>query len=75
MEGAKTGCAFLRSFTGKKAAAVQAVLMSVYRALNLRSRDPLATIASALRTYMSTCELPPPPVEPACPAGRSVADG
>ena len=52
----------------EKAAAVQAVLMSVYRTLKLRGHDPLATITSSLRTYLSTGELPPLPVE-------SVADG
>ncbi len=59
----------------EKGAAVQVVLMSVYLTLKLRGQDPLATITSALRTYMSTGELPPLPVESACPAGRSVADG
>ena len=49
-------------------AAVQAVLMSVYRTLKLRGHDPLDTIVSALRTYMTTGQLPPLPV-------RSVADG
>jgi hypothetical protein len=52
----------------EKGAAVQAVLMSVYRTLKLRGHDPLATIASALRTYLTTGQLPPLPVE-------SVADG
>ena len=52
----------------EKAAAVQAVLMSVYRTLKLRGHDPLATITSALRTHLSTGQLPPLPVE-------SVADG
>lgn len=52
----------------EKGAAVQAVLMSVYRTLKLRGHDPLATIPSALRTYLTTGQLPPLPVE-------SVADG
>jgi len=52
----------------EKGAAVQAVLMSVYRTLKLRGHDPLATITSALRTYLSTGQLPPLPIE-------SVADG
>ena len=52
----------------EKAAAVQAVLMSIYRTLKLRGHDPLATITSSLRTYLSTGQLPPLPVE-------SVADG
>ena len=54
-----------RSQTG---AAVQAVLMSIYRTLKLRGHDPLATITSALRTYLTTGQLPPLPVP-------SVADG
>ena len=49
-------------------AAVQAVLMSVYRTLKLRSHDPLATITSALRTYFTDGHLPPLPIQ-------SVADG
>jgi len=52
----------------EKGAAVQAVLMSVYRTLKLRGHDPLATITSALRTYLTTGQLPP------LPAPR-VADG
>ena len=52
----------------EQAAAVQAVLMSVYRTLKLRGHDPLDTIVSALRTYLTTGQLPPLPV-------RSVADG
>ncbi len=45
-----------------------AVLMSVYRTLKLRGHDPVGTIVLALRTYLSTGQLPPLPVE-------SVADG
>jgi transposase len=45
----------------EKGAAVQAVLMSVYRTLKLRGHDPLATITSALRTYLTTGNLPPIP--------------
>jgi transposase len=52
----------------EKGAAVQAVLMSVYRTLKLRGHDPLATITSALQAYLTTGELPPLPVQ-------SVADG
>jgi len=52
----------------EKGAAVQAVLMSIYRTLKLRGHDPLATITSALRTYLTTGQLPPLPVQ-------SVADG
>ena len=52
----------------EKGAAVQAVLMSVYRTLKLRGHDPIDTIVSALRTYLTTGQLPPLPVQ-------SVADG
>jgi len=44
-------------------AAVQAVLMSVYRTLKLRAQDPLHTITSALKTYLSTGQLPPLPIQ------------
>jgi hypothetical protein len=52
----------------EKGAAVQAVLMSIYRTLKLRGHDPLATITSALRTYLTTGQLPPLPV-PSTPDG------
>lgn len=45
----------------EKGAAVQAVLMSIYRTLKLRGHDPLATLDSALRTYLTTGDLPPLP--------------
>ena len=57
-----------QSNRSEKGAAVQAVLMSIYRTLKLRGHDPLATITSALRTYLTTGQLPPMPVQ-------SVADG
>ncbi|MBM4029834.1 MAG: IS66 family transposase [Planctomycetes bacterium] len=57
-----------QSNRSEKGAAVQAVLMSVYRTLKLRGQDPLATITSALRTYLASGQLPPLPVQ-------SVADG
>lgn len=57
-----------QSNRSEKGAAVQAVLMSVYRTLKLRGHDPLETIDAALRAYLSTGQLPPLPVE-------SVADG
>jgi len=57
-----------QSNRSEKGAAVQAVLMSVYRTLKLRGHDPLATIDSALRAYLTTGQLPPLPVQ-------SVADG
>ncbi len=49
--------------SSEKGAAVQAVLMSVYRTLKLRGRDPLATITSALRTYLTDGQLPPLPIQ------------
>jgi transposase len=49
-------------------AAVQAVLMSVYRTLKLRGQDPIHTITSALTTYLTTRKLPPLPIQ-------SIADG
>lgn len=57
-----------QSNRSEKGAAVQAVLMSIYRTLKLRGHDALATITSALRTYLTTGQLPPLPVQ-------SVADG
>jgi len=39
-------------------AAVQSMLMSVYRTLKLRGHNPIATIANALRTYVQTGTLP-----------------
>ena len=39
-------------------AATQAVLMSVYRTLRLRSLDPTKTIVNALKTYLTTGQLP-----------------
>jgi len=44
-------------------AAVQAVLMSVYRTLKLRGHDPIQTLVSALTTYLATGQLPPLPVQ------------
>ena len=42
-------------------AATQAILMSVYRTLKLRGLNPTKTIADALRTYITTGQLPPLP--------------
>ncbi len=42
-------------------AATQAVLMSVYRTLRLRGLAPTKTIADALKTYLTTGQLPPLP--------------
>jgi hypothetical protein len=57
-----------QSNRSERGAAVQAVLMSIYRTLKLRGHDPLATIVSASRSYLATGQLPTLPVE-------SVADG
>ena len=45
----------------KNGAERQAILMSIYRTLKLRGHDPLETIVSALRDYVSTGLLPPLP--------------
>jgi transposase len=44
-----------------RGAAMQTVLMSVYRTLRLRGLDPTQTIADALKTYLRTGTLPPLP--------------
>jgi len=41
-----------------RGAATQAVLMSVYRTLRLRGLNPTKTITNALKTYLTTGELP-----------------
>jgi transposase len=41
-----------------RGAATQAVLMSVYRTLRLRGHNPTETIVNALRTYLTTGQLP-----------------
>jgi len=46
-----------------KGATTQAVLMSVYRTLKLRGQNPLATITTALATYLTTNQLPPLPTQ------------
>ena len=51
-----------------RGAATQAILMSVYRTLKMRGLDPTKTIADALKTYVSTSQLPPLP-------GTDIADG
>ena len=45
-------------------AAAQAILMSIYRTLYLRGLNPTETIAAALRTYLTTGQLPPLPDAP-----------
>jgi len=47
----------------EQGAATQAVLMSIYRTLKLRGRDPTKTIAGALKSYLQTGSLPPLPME------------
>jgi transposase len=44
-----------------RGAATQAVLMSVYRTLKLRGLNPTKTIADALKTSLTTGQLPPLP--------------
>jgi hypothetical protein len=58
----------LQSNRSDKGAQTQSILMSLFRTLKLRLLDPVATVASALRTYLATGHLPPLPVQ-------SVADG
>lgn len=45
----------------ERGAAVQSILMSVYRTLRLRGHNPMKTIAAALQTYVATGKLPPLP--------------
>lgn len=57
-----------QSNRSERGAATQAVLMSVYRTLKLRGLNPTKTIADALKTYLTTGQLPPVPDE-------TIADG
>jgi len=50
-----------RSNRSEHGAATHAVLMSIYQTLKLRGLDPTNTITAALRTYVQTGQLPPPP--------------
>jgi transposase len=50
-----------------RGAAMQSVLMSVYRTLRLRGLDPTQTIADALKTYLRTGTLPPLPQKTVAP--------
>jgi len=50
-----------QSNRSERGAATQAILMSVYRTLKLRSLNPTQTIAEALKTYVTTGKLPPLP--------------
>ena len=45
----------------EKGAAVQSMLMSIYRTLKLRSHNPIAVVSKALRTHVQTGILPPLP--------------
>ena len=47
-----------QSNRSEQGAATQALLMSVYRTLKLRGLNPTKTIADALRTYLTTGQLP-----------------
>ncbi len=53
-----------QSNRSERGAATQAVLMSVYRTLRLRGLNPTQTIADALKTYLTTAQLPPLPPGP-----------
>jgi len=44
-----------------KGAESQACLMSIYRTLKLRGKDPIKTIVDAIKTYINTGVLPPLP--------------
>ena len=50
-----------QSNRSERGAATQAILMSVYRTLKLRGLNPTKTIADALKTYLTTGQLPPLP--------------
>ena len=47
----------------QQGADVQAVLMTIYRTLKQRGHNPLQTITQALRTYVTTGNLPPLPAK------------
>ena len=51
-----------------RGAATQSVLMSVYRTLGLRGLNPTKTITNALKTHLTTGNLPPLP-------DKAIADG
>jgi transposase len=46
-----------------KGATTQAILMSIFRTLKLRGRDPVKTVAAALRSYTDSGHLPPLPIQ------------
>ncbi len=45
-----------------RGAATQAILISVYQTLKLRSLNPTDTVTQALRSYVATGQLPPLPI-------------
>ena len=47
-----------QSNRSEKGAATQAILMSVFRTLKLRGHHPIETLVSALKTYVTTGQLP-----------------
>lgn len=57
-----------QSNRSERGAATQAILMSVYRTLQLRGLDPTRTLTDALGRYLTTGQLPPLPDE-------TIADG
>ena len=50
-----------QSNRSEKGAATQAVLMTIFRTLKLRGHHPIDTLVDALRTYVTTGQLPPLP--------------
>ena len=50
-----------QSNRSEKGAATQAVLMTIFRTLKVRGHHPIDTLVDALRTYVTTGELPPLP--------------
>jgi hypothetical protein len=50
-----------QSNRSEKGAAVQGILMSVFRTLKLRGHNPIDVITEALRSYVQTGQLPPLP--------------
>jgi transposase len=47
--------------TSDRGAATQSILMTIYRTLKLRARDPIETLADALTMFIATGNLPPLP--------------
>jgi len=57
----RTRARIIEDIPADNGAATQAVLMSIYRTLKLRGHNPMDAIADALRTYLTTGQLPPLP--------------